>query len=98
MRHLIDKCRNMHGPLSEDLNARLQAVIDNPTIETWEDAHSIIIQTEPKEMTLWQAWIAIDSDAPDVGRRTDFRGNVIREWERIPSSFTLLRALQFATE
>lgn len=94
---LIDKCQNIFGRLDPDLVRRLQAVIDNPCIETWEDAHSIIIQVEPRMRTLWQAWVMIDSKAPRRGRATDFEGNVIREWECVPSSFTILRALQWAT-
>lgn len=95
---LMDKCQNIFGRLSHDVQARLQAVIDNPCIETWEDAHGIIVQTMPRMLTLWQAWVAIDLDAPRVGRQVDLEGNVIREWQRIPSSFTILRALKFATD
>ena len=95
MKRLIDKCQNMFGEdVSLDVRERLQAVIDNPCIETWEDAHGIIITPR---LTLWQAWVAIDREAPRRGRRTDLEGNVIREWEKIPSSFTLLRAIQNAT-
>jgi hypothetical protein len=96
---LLDKCQNFYGrPLAPDVRARLQAVLDNPTIETWEDAHGIILRTEPKSLTLWQAWIAIDPRALRHGRLTDLEGNVIEEWERIPDRFTLMRALKYATE
>lgn len=92
---LLDECRNHSGPLPPDMRQRLIEVINKPSIATWEAAHGIIIRTNPT-LTLWQAWIAIDPQAPRVGRRTDFEGNLLQEWQRIPDALSILRALKYA--
>ena len=97
MKYLIDQCCNSNGHLDPKDRDRLQAFLDDPCVETWEEAHSLIIRVHPM-MTVWQAWIATDPKAPWRGRAYDFDGNLIREWDRIPSAFAILRALEFATE
>jgi len=96
-RFYLDKCRNMHGPLSPEIKERITRLILNPTVENWEDSHSIIIQLNPM-LTLWQAWVATDPNAPRTGRRYDFEGNMIREWQRTPTPIQIVRALKYATE
>jgi len=93
----LDKCQNMFGPLKPEVRERLTRLILNPTVENWEDSHSIIIQLNPM-LTLWQAWVATDPDAPRTGRRYDSEGNMIREWQRTPTPFQIVRALQYATQ
>lgn len=52
----LDEGTNMFGALSPDVRARLFAVVDQPSQETWEDAHPIILSA-PSFTTLWQACI-----------------------------------------
>lgn len=92
----LDNCQNMFGPLSPDIKARLRKLIVNPSVENWEDAHGIIVQTNPL-LTLWQAWVATDPEAPRRGRAFDENHNVVSEWEKIPTSFAIMRALEYAT-
>ena len=84
------------GALSPDVRKRLERVIANPTQRTWDDAYSIILD-QRDHTTLWQAWIAVDSDAPRVGRTTDANGRTVKEWPRIPDQLTLYRAIRHAT-
>lgn len=50
----LDNGTNMFGKLSPDVRARLYAVVDNPTSETWGDANGIILR-DGGMRTLWQA-------------------------------------------
>ena len=90
--------RNMFDePLTEDCRVRLMALLDNPTIDTWEDAHSIILNSESRVATVWQAVCAIDPNYANIGRVTDLHGNIIKEWTRIPDRNLLLQAVAYAT-
>ncbi len=89
---LIDQCRNMFGPLKPEYRKRLEAVLDNPTPKTWDDAYSIIITFDPL-VTLWQAVCEVDTSFP---RRAAADDNYNARWERIPDQFTLYRALNVA--
>ena len=86
---LLDKCSNMFGALSPDLKARINAYLENPTEEGWEDVHCIIIHERKMGATLWQAWLAIDPTAPRSKGET-------APWPRYPDSFTLRRAIKAA--
>ncbi len=50
----LDNGSNMFGPLRADIRARLFAVADNPTSDTWTDANGIILRAQGL-VTLWQA-------------------------------------------
>lgn len=50
---------NMLGKLNPNIIERLHRVIRHPNNETWEDAHSIIIN---KYTTLWQAVLKVKPD------------------------------------
>lgn len=86
----LDRASNMFGPLDDDVRARLEAVIDNPTEETWNDAHSIILRFGVLGdglglgITLWQA----------VGAVTE--GKVLEGWKAIPTRETILQAIAYA--
>jgi len=92
----LEKYKNILGGLSDDCEQRLWAVLENPTLETWDEAASIIIGGE-STTTLWRAVIAVDPTFPRVGPTTDFEGNVLRPWQRIPDQPTLYRAIRHAT-
>jgi hypothetical protein len=85
----VAKARNLFGPLAGEHRERLEAVLANPTEQTWDDAYSLIVGGGFK--TLWQAWIAVDPSAP--------RSKPLEEpWPKIPDQLTLYRALKEATK
>lgn len=92
----LDLARNMLGPLKPRERTRVRAVLYQPTEETWDDAHGIIVGGDGW-MTLWQAVIAVDPTFPRVGPSTDVRGRVVERWKRVPSQELLLAALRYAT-
>jgi len=86
----LDLARNMFGKLSPAIRRRIEAVVSQPTQETWEDAHCIIIGSDGW-MTFWQAVIIVDPFFPRIGPSPD------SEWSEIPSRAVLRTALQYAT-
>jgi hypothetical protein len=78
------------GKLKPEIKARLQAVIDNPCQDTWEEAYTIIINGEGRMTTLWQAVIAIDWDMPQ-------RKPLDAPWSYIPSREIIIKAINEAT-
>ncbi len=90
---LLGRCSNMWGQLSPGIKARIKAYLKHPTSAGWEDIHSIIINPEGTMLTLWQAWLAIDPNAPMRGPRHDMNGPV-ESWPIFPDSFTLYRAIK----
>src|SRR5512135_3070860 len=86
------------NPLTEDTKRRLRKVVNHPTIKNWEDAHGIILNSAYLSgCTLWQSVIAVDPSFPRVGRQTDEKGHVLREWERVPDTDTLILAIKYAS-
>ena len=80
---------NLFGKLKPDIKKRLQAVIDNPCQETWDDAYSIILNFEGRVITLWQAVIKIDSNMPK-SKPMDSK------WNYIPSKEIIKKAIHTA--
>lgn len=82
----LEFATNMFGNLSPEIKNKLQAVIENPTQNTWEEAHSIILNAK-KMTTLWQAIFKIrpnfcqskPCDAP---------------WPEIPTSKEIVQAIK----
>jgi hypothetical protein len=79
---------NLFGKLSTEVKERLQAVIDNPCQETWDEAYSIILTMKPMK-TLWQAVAEID---PDM-RREKPHGSL---WFKIPEREVIIQAINNA--
>jgi hypothetical protein len=50
-------------------------------------------------LTLWQAWMAVDPDAPATGRHVTLdpwdRVITLREWERVPDPAMLERMVRY---
>jgi hypothetical protein len=86
------RATNLFGPLSPEIIARLDAVVANPTNETWEDAHSIILRAKGFR-TLWQAVIEVDPTFPRTGPRTDAEGNQVSGWAAIPTREVIMAAI-----
>lgn len=97
MNAVFDGLDNMFGTIKPDIRKRLQAVIDNPCLKTWGNSYSIILSWR-RNYTLWQAVIAVDPTFPRMGPRTDQRGKVLENWQRIPNRDTILKAILLATE
>lgn len=89
MMHL-DNGTNMFGSLTLDARARIFALVDNPTEETWTNAFGIIVSgTDPNTMptTLWSA-LNRHTTYQVVGRQTD------KPWPKIPTREQILTALK----
>lgn len=98
MIHALDQFTDSLGaPLRDFSRGRLAALFADPRPSTWEDAHGVIVNAQG--LTLWQAWIAIDPDAPQLGRHVTMdpwdRVRVLKEWERVPDAATLARIVEF---
>ena len=85
----LDRATNVFGALDPVIRARLERVIAKPTQRTWDDAYSIILESRSLT-TLWQAWIAVDANAP---RSKPLDG----KWPRVPDQLTIYRAIRHAT-
>jgi len=76
---------NLFGKLKPEIKKRLQAVINSPCEETWENAYSIILTFKPMT-TLWQAVCKFDSNM-QKSRPSDSK------WSYIPDSKTIVNAI-----
>ena len=99
MNYDLNLANNMFGALNSETRTRLHAVIQAPTIETWNDAYSIILGPEGKwgTINLWQAVCALNPSYTRIGKVTDIKGNMVEEWKRIPDSATIIEAINYAT-
>jgi|MudIll2142460700_1097286.scaffolds.fasta_scaffold24166_7 hypothetical protein len=85
------KMFNMFGREQDaEQYARVDKFLADETEENWDDISSIIIDGDK---TLWQAVLLIDREFCRTGRRYDDNGDVVRKWEKVPSGFTVLRAI-----
>lgn len=99
MIHCFDQFTDALGePLRDFSRGRLAALFADPRPSTWEDAHGVVLNVHG--LTLWQAWIAIDPDAPQLGRHVTLdpfdRVIVLKEWERVPDPDTLSAVVSYA--
>ena len=97
---LLGKTANMWGPTSDnpDVQGRLRAVLDNPTHDTWNNSHGIVVSPHRGlgGTTLWQAVRHVDPTFPHTGPVSDSKGNRVSGWSRIPDKMTIARALKHA--
>ncbi|QST02193.1 hypothetical protein IMZ31_22330 (plasmid) [Pontibacillus sp. ALD_SL1] len=82
---------NMFGEFNPNSAKRLQAYLDDPSVERWDDIHSILIDGRK---TVWNAMLELDSTFPRTGRARDITGRIAEEWERIPEPLEVLRAIK----
>jgi hypothetical protein len=92
----LDLAKNMFGSLEPQIRDRLRRLYANPCVETWDDAHCIIVGSD-RWMTLWQAVCKIDPSYSTIGRVEDRQGKVLKEWGKIPSRRLIREALIYAT-
>jgi hypothetical protein len=93
---LLPLLSSMTGPLDAKYIKIIQRVYKNPTEKNWDRAACVIVGGKAYFHTLWQAWIATDAFAPRTGGRTDFNGNILQRWDRIPTQDELYEALAYA--
>ncbi len=86
----LEFATNMFGNISPDIKKRLEKVIKNPTQKNWENAHSIIINSEGRMTTLWQAVIKVDCSMP-ISKPLD------AEWSYLPTGETIIEAIRNST-
>lgn len=78
----------------EEKKAAIQAYLDKPTPEAWEEIYSLIINGKGKPATVWQAVLAVD---PTYQQRAEtFADAGLKRWHRIPTPTVLIKALQQA--
>ena len=83
----LELASNMLGKLKPETRKRLQRVVDKPTNYSWDRAYSILLSPS---MTLWQAVLEVE---PSFVREKRYDA----PWPRVPSTRTILKAIQFAT-
>lgn len=93
----LENCDNLFGKISPQIQKRIKRFINEPTADNWDDISGIIIKGN-STTTIWQAMVAYDPTFPNKGRTTDTEGNVIKEWERIPTPFEVLKAIKEFTK
>lgn len=103
----LNAASNLFGALSGEVRARLMAAIERPGEETWDDAHSIILNRDVGlGLTLWQAVIKVDPAFASVpGPMTQWvedsgRGGhyePVSGWSRTPSADVIRQAINYAT-
>src|SRR6266487_2904411 len=93
----LDRATDLFGPLDPGCRIRIRALLANPCEETWDDAHSIILNGRTWR-TLWQVVLLVDPAFPTSGAVTDAAGRRIEGWTAVPSEFPIRRAIQLAVE
>jgi hypothetical protein len=85
MMHL-DNGSSLFGKLGSDARARIFAVVDQPSESSWDSSYSIILTSEPRVTTLWQALL----------RHTDYSVTSRPEgpWPVLPTRTQILTALK----
>jgi len=90
--------RTVFGRLGEEVRGRLRAVADNPTQDTWDAAHGIIISTHPM-LTLWQAVCKVNAAHTFTGpTHRQLGARTVRgKWKAVPTQAEIVKAIRFAT-
>ena len=94
---ILANCDNVFGKLPPAVVTKIKRYLDNPTTDGWSDISTIVIGGKDFT-TIRDAVMVFDDTFPKTGLVTDSNNNVIKDWERIPSAFELLRAIQLFTE
>ncbi len=85
-------CRDKDGPLSPDLQVLIVvAAASAPDPETWNEAWSLTISTNPY-MTLFRAIITIYPSFPAPDNSSGFM-----KWRQLPTTDMIINAVHYAT-
>ena len=78
------------GGYNKDMQVRLEGVIENPNSLTWNNAFDIVLcpGTGGAGITLWQAWLKTDPDAP--------ASRDGHNWPTLPTQEQVITAIQYA--
>lgn len=98
---LLSEATSMLGPLLPETRERIINAIADPGPETWDDAHSIIVNGGVGlGRTLWQAVIRVDPTFPTSAAAAPAGVTLdpAEKWERTPDPLTILRALHNALD
>lgn len=87
---LFKGCFNLFGPLPKAAQTQILAYLNAPSQDGWDAIHGLLIGGG-RTATLWQAWCAIDPEAPK-SRPLD------APWPRLPEPETLRRAIRSVAE
>ena len=97
---LLDACANHHGPLSPEIRGRLQRFLDAPSVKTWDEISTLIINPNSmRNSTVWQAVIAVDPTFPKQAKSAPIGKRITAQqrWGgRYPDAITVARALKNA--
>jgi hypothetical protein len=85
----LEFATNLFGRIKPDTKKRLEAVIENPCQETWDDAYTIILNGSGRMITLWNAVLLID---PSFCRSKPCE----TPWPKIPTRETIIEAIKRA--
>jgi hypothetical protein len=108
VKKLLDDAQSTLGPMKPEYRAKLVAYMQNPSVEAWNDVQGIILNGRSSRWalackghrrtceTLWQAIMHVDATFPSIGRSTDVKGRVLRDWPRIPDALLVARAIKHA--
>ena len=89
----LENCVNVFGEhIKPEYQKKIKQYLDNPTFDNWDEIQGIIIDTHFN--SIWNAVIAYDPTFPRRGRTEDTEGNIIKEWERIPTPLQVLQAIK----
>lgn len=83
------RATNLYGPLVPELRARIDALIEDPTPATWDDAYTIIVNGDTFT-SLWQAVLHVDPSFPARINNGTWR------WQTAPTREVVLAALHAA--
>ncbi len=94
---LFERCTNIAGePWTIETRTRILDYMQRPTKDLWDDIHGIIINR--KGRTIWQAICRLDPTFPRTGSVYDLEGNMLKDFDKIPNPFAVIKAIQAEIE
>ena len=94
---VLNKCENLHGAIRPQTKEKIIRFLSEPTTENWDNIAGIIIKRTGMK-SIKEAMRAYDPTFPDGGRVRDAKGNIVKDWERIPTPSELLKAIEEYTK
>ena len=99
---LLDNAVSMFGPLSPEYRAKINAFLDSPSFETWDQCSGIIVAKGGFGLTVWQAVARIAPQFRKITKPYPWTPGkptppAIERWTTFPDPFTVARAIREAT-